>query len=298
MSTLEVPATEIEENSDVEKSQGVKSDSFKALFLSYIRDVVDNRLKHPVLGAIIIAFVLYNWQKILLVIFPVSNPDKPLSTLGDRVFATKIEGNDVYLPVIAGIIYPLALSYSSWLYNYLIKFARVGMKAIKEEENQYKHVREMKKRIKSLEQDLKSRNDSLNEKSSTMKRVINTKDDYLKQLEKANRIINYIEEELSSSSDIQGVEIAKYINAQKLIAKKEHLKRNIHQTKMYYDDSYRDEFYNSQRDEDHDGYDEMDALHENEQELNSIEQELQSLFPIVEKINAKIDKNKSKQEQD
>ncbi len=83
-----------------------------------ISDIINERLKSPILGAFAIAWIGWNWEVIIYLIFDATNAVSTVSYLKD-CFLNDIKPTLIY-PILSALLYPL-ISLAAFSYNELIE---------------------------------------------------------------------------------------------------------------------------------------------------------------------------------
>lgn len=282
-------ATPSEDNDDIDKMPGAEKDkpvTLYAIFTSYLNDLLDNRIKHPVIGSTILAFLVYNWKVILLVFFPVSTGNAPSLTFGDRVSSASISISGIILPITFGLLYPLAIPYSSWMYKSIIKKAIIGIKGIKEEERQYSYVQQLRKEIKAKEENLASEKDKVIARNRELGRCKRSQIEFEAQINNQKEVIAKIEEHLKDSTESHAMDALKFLTAQRLIQRKKKIDEEIHQFRMNSDRKYREQHEYDGFEQDFDGHDEEQYYADRQVESENLKEQIQELQQVIDKFKA------------
>lgn len=258
------------------------------ILVTYIKELLDSRIKHPIIGSIILAFLIYNWKTVLLVFFPLTNSKGTVSTFGDRVQSAQLQNYGLIAPIIFGIIYPIALPYSSWAYNVLLKKARIGIKKIKEEEKEYNYTQKLLGIIGENEQKLNAKSESLKRKSREYSILKRSEREYADRVDSLEKNIRLFEHEIGNISDPEAVKLAEYIRIKKMADEKDIVDKRIHEYMMENDPKYREE--HDYQEQDYDDFDEDYQLALDEERSRLLQSEINTKSEILESYKEKLSK--------
>lgn len=190
----------------------------KELLSSFFK-TSEERIKNPLIGTFILAFIAYNWKAILILIFSNKSIEEKITLITTSYSSI---GNILIYPILISIFYILILPYIMWFFDFItfkaIKGRNVnlyknklfdieGKKNIASEEIElenlkadYKEKSDLNKKVKNLEHVIETKNLKLEELSDILSDTNKTVESLLVENKKKDSTIRDLNEDIKNMS--------------------------------------------------------------------------------------------------
>jgi hypothetical protein len=173
-------------------------------FIKSIFESSRERIKSPLIGAFILAWLVFNWKALFTILFAADSIDKKILTVESKY--SELE-NNFWLPLVIALIYILALPYIMWLFDVILNKAQEGRKSALLK-GQLFDIKSKQKiafeeiELEKIKADRKEKED-LNQKIEILQGKVNVRNEKIEQFQ----------EELKNNREIQ-IELKDALNKQ------------------------------------------------------------------------------------